>query len=102
MFDAYTSYPELIGGSDRTDTNIIKHSYNNVLAKSGAEGVLFFTNNYETYLFKCLDGNKRGVDLAASYFLNQIGLISNLPFQFLENFYSKNTQEIQNVKIKVK
>lgn len=102
MFDAYNSYPELIGGSDRTDTNIINHSNNKVLAKSGAEGVLFFTNNYETYLFKCLDGNKRGVDLAATYFLNQIGLISNFPFQFLENFYSKNTQEIQNVKIKVK
>jgi len=101
MFSAYNSFPELIGGTNRTDTNIIKHSFNDSLAKSGAEGVLFFTNNKDTFLFKCLDGNKRGVDLAATKFLYDKGFISSFPYEYIEKFYSTNTQDIKNIKINV-
>ena len=45
----------MIGGENRTDTNIMINTFNPLLAKSGAEGVLFVTDNKTSYLFKCLD-----------------------------------------------
>ena len=83
------------------DTNIILNSSKTVLAKSGAEGVLFVTNNDESYLFKCIDGSKRGVDLAATKYLNEIGMVSEKPFQYLSNLYSLNTQNTKAVTITV-
>ena len=101
MFDSYQTNPLLIGGENRTDTNIILNSSNTLLAKSGAEGVLFVTNNVQSYLFKCTDGSKRGVDLAATKYLNELGIINKKPFQYLINLYSFNTQNTKAVTIKV-
>ena len=101
VFDAYNSFPELVGGTNRTDTNIMLHSNEKLLAKSGAEGVLFVTNNIESYIFKCLDGSKRGVDLAATYFLENKGFIDSQPFLNLEKIYSYNMQNNKAVTIKI-
>ena len=101
MFNAYHTNPLLIGGENRTDTNIILNSSKTVLAKSGAEGVLFVTNNDESYLFKCIDGSKRGVDLAATKYLNEIGMVNEKPFQYFSNLYSLNTQNTRAVTITV-
>ena len=101
MFNSYHTNPLLIGGENRTDTNIILNSSKTVLAKSGAEGVLFVTNNNESYLFKCIDGSKRGVDLAATKYLNEIGMVNEKPFQYLSNLYSLNTQNTKAVTITV-
>ena len=101
MFNSYQTYPLLIGGENRTDTNIILNSSNPTLAKSGAEGVLFITNNDESYLFKCLDGSKRGVDLAATKYLHELGIVNEKPYQYLSNLYSLNTQNTKAVTITV-
>ena len=101
MFNSYHTNPLLIGGENRTDTNIILNSSKTVLAKSGAEGVLFVTNNEESYLFKCIDGSKRGVDLAATKYLNEIGMVNEKPFEYLNNLYSLNTQNTKAVTIAV-
>ena len=101
MFDSYQTNPILIGGENRTDTNIILNSRDTLLAKSGAEGVLFVTNNDQSYLFKCIDGSKRGVDLAATKYLNELGIINEKPFQYLSNLYTLNTQNSKAVTIKV-
>ena len=79
----------------------ILNSSKTVLAKSGAEGVLFVTNNDESYLFKCIDGSKRGVDLAATKYLNKIGMVNEKPFRYLSNLYSLNTQNTKAVTITV-
>ena len=60
-----------------------------------------FTNNDESYLFKCIDGSKRGVDLAATKYLNEIGMVNEKPFQYLSNLYSLNTQNTKAVTITV-
>lgn len=101
VFDAYTKFPEIIGGTNRTDTNIMKASNGKVMAKSGAEGVLIVTNKVKSYIFKCLDGNKRGVDLAATNYLNKIGLINEEPYNYLKSLYSKNLQDDLFVDIKI-
>ena len=101
VFDAYTKFPEIIGGTNRTDTNIMKASNGKVMAKSGAEGVLIVTNKDKSYIFKCLDGNKRGVDLAATNYLNKIGLINEEPYNYLKSLYSKNLQDDLFVDIKI-
>ena len=68
------------------------HSSKPFLAKSGAEGVLFATNNESSYIFKCVDGNFRAVDLVATNFLHNSNLINEKPYQELVNNYSKNLQ----------
>ncbi len=95
IFKSYYENPNLVGGENRTDTNIMLNSYNPLLAKSGAEGVLFATNNETSYLFKCVDGNFRGVDLFSSWKLNKRGLINKTPYKKLVNNYSKNLQNTE-------
>ena len=95
IFKSYYAHPNLVGGENRTDTNIMLNSYNPLLAKSGAEGVLFATDNDSSYLFKCLDGNFRAVDLVGSYELNKRNLINETPYEKLVNNYSKNLQNTE-------
>ena len=92
VFDSYTKFPNLVGGDNRTDTNVMTHSSKPFLAKSGAEGVLFATNNESSYIFKCVDGNFRAVDLVATNFLHNSNLINEKPYQELVKNYSKNLQ----------
>ena len=101
VFNAYVRFPEIIGGTNRPDSNLIKNSNSPLLAKSGAEGVMFVTNNNDSFLFKCLDGSKRGVDLASSHYLQSIGLVSNSPFESQVELYSRNRQNNKAVEIKI-
>ena len=95
IFDSYNSHPNLVGGENRTDTNIMLNSYSPLLAKSGAEGVLFATNNESSFLFKCSDGNFRAVDLVAAYVLNKQKYINEIPYTKLVENYSKNLQNTE-------
>ena len=95
IFDSYNSHPNLVGGENRTDTNIMLNSYSPLLAKSGAEGVLFATNNESSFLFKCSDGNFRAVDLVATYVLNKQKYINEIPYTKLVENYSKNLQNTE-------
>ncbi len=95
IFDSYNSHPNLVGGENRTDTNIMLNSFNPLLAKSGAEGVLFATNNESSFLFKCSDGNFRAVDLVAAVVLNKQKYINEIPYTKLVENYSKNLQNTE-------
>ena len=101
VFSAYMHYPIIIGGEHRTDTNIIINSKRDLIAKSGAEGVLFVSDNKESLVFNCRDGSKRGVDLAATSYLHQMGWISKKPYQYIEGTLIFNKQNIPAVEIKV-
>ena len=85
-------FPNLVGGDNRTDTNVMINSSGPLLAKSGAEGVFFATNNESSYIFKCTDGNFRAVDLVATNYLNNLNLIDGKPYKKLVENYSKNLQ----------
>ena len=63
--------------------------------------VLFVTDNSESFIFNCTDGSKRGVDLAASYFLYSNGWINKKPFEYLDNIYTSNRQNTRAVEIEV-
>ncbi len=54
--------------------------------------MLFATNNKSSYIFKCVDGNFRAVDLVATYFLNNLNFINEKPYLKLVENYSKNLQ----------
>tara|TARA_B100001996_G_scaffold78444_1_gene57865 strand:- start:76 stop:1011 length:936 start_codon:yes stop_codon:yes gene_type:complete len=95
IFESYNKFPNLVGGENRTDTNIMLNSFSPLLAKSGAEGVLFVTNNETSYLFKCIDGNFRAVDLVATNVLNKHKYINELPYTKLVENYSKNLQSTE-------
>tara|TARA_X000001036_G_C20608482_1_gene778015 strand:+ start:414 stop:1349 length:936 start_codon:yes stop_codon:yes gene_type:complete len=101
VFKAYMQYPIIIGGEQRTDTNIIINSKQDLMAKSGAEGVLFVSNNNESLVFNCKDGSKRGVDLAATSYLHKIGWISKEPYKYIESTLIFNKQNIRAVEIEV-
>ena len=101
IFDSYNKHPNLIGGENRTDTNIMLNSRNPLLAKSGAEGVLFATNNEVSYVFKCLDGNFRAVDLVAAYVLNKKNIINDIPYKELSENNSKNLQNTEVYSFKI-
>ena len=102
IFDSYNSHPNLVGGENRTDTNIMLNSYSPLLAKSGAEGVLFATNNESSFLFKCSDGNFRAVDLVATYVLNKQKYINEIPYTKLVENYSKNLQNTEVYSFNIK
>ena len=102
IFDSYNSHPNLVGGENRTDTNIMLNSYSPLLAKSGAEGVLFTTNNESSFLFKCSDGNFRAVDLVATDVLNKQKYINEIPYKKLVENYSKNLQNTEVYSFNIK
>ena len=102
IFDSYNSHPNLVGGENRTDTNIMLNSYSPLLAKSGAEGVLFTTNNESSFLFKCADGNFRAVDLVATDVLNKQKYINEIPYKKLVENYSKNLQNTEVYSFNIK
>ena len=102
IFDSYNSHPNLVGGENRTDTNIMLNSHSPLLAKSGAEGVLFATNNESSFLFKCSDGNFRAVDLVATYVLNKQKYINEIPYKKLVENYSKNLQNTEVYSFNIK
>jgi len=95
IFNSYNMHPDYVGGDNRTDTNIMINSFNPLLAKSGAEGVLFATDNEKSYLFKCLDGNFRAVDLVATYELSKQKIVNEIPHKKLVDNYSRNLQNTE-------
>ena len=44
LLNAITEYPFLIGGKNRFDSEIIKHTQGRIFCKGGAEGVLLFVD----------------------------------------------------------
>ena len=71
--------PELIGGKNRFDSEIIKHTNGRIFCKAGAEGVLLFSDSKKQIggIIKITDGNERAVPSAAIKIFYDLGLINN-------------------------
>ena len=101
VFDAFISFPELTAGTDRVDTILMQNSTQDVLIKAGAEGSMFFTDLVNTTILKCMDGSKRGADIASMYFGKKSGYINeNVYSDFIYNL-THNNQHTKVADIKI-
>jgi L-asparaginase II len=74
--DAMMAHPEMVGGTNRFDTDLMSVFNGRVVAKSGAEGVLCF-GDVETgtgIALKIEDGNGRATSAVAMEVLKQLGI----------------------------
>ncbi|KPV45438.1 asparaginase [Alicyclobacillus ferrooxydans] len=60
---AMGAYPELVGGTDRFDTDLMRATSGRIVAKGGAEGFIIAidTANHYAIAAKVKDGNARGI-----------------------------------------
>ena len=92
--------PYLVGGTGRFDSVLMDESNNQLVAKEGAEGVIFLQSDNDTTIIKSMDGNRRGVDLLAAHILRKQGLVGEFEFQEeKEILYNRQGQLVGRIKI---
>ncbi|MDC3416918.1 asparaginase [Aquibacillus salsiterrae] len=72
--DAMVTYPEMVAGTDRFDTDLMKVFKGRIVAKVGAEGIYCFGDR-ETGIgaaLKVEDGNERATNVAAMEIIEQL------------------------------
>ena len=92
--------PYLVGGTGRFDSILMDKSSGNLLAKAGAEGVIFLQSDKQTLIMKAIDGGRRGVDLLAAHFARENNLINAYEFEIeKEVIYNKQNQLVGRIEI---
>lgn len=84
---AMTSYPEMVAGTDRFDTDLMAAFEGRIVAKGGAEGVHCF-GDAETGIgvaLKVEDGNSRATSVASMEVMRQLGIGSEAIWEKLVN-----------------
>ncbi|OMF62162.1 L-asparaginase [Paenibacillus sp. FSL R5-0490] len=85
---AMTKHPEMVGGTDRFDTDLMKAFNGRIAAKAGAEGVQCL-GDVETGLgiaIKVEDGSARAVSVATMEVLKQLGIGDEHIYQQLSEY----------------
>jgi len=92
--------PYLVGGTGRFDSILMDESNKQLVAKEGAEGVIFLQSDNDTTIIKSMDGSRRGVDLLAAHILRKQGLVGEFEFQEeKEILYNRQGQLVGRIKI---
>ena len=92
--------PYLVGGTGRFDSILMDKSSGNLLAKAGAEGVIFLQSDKQTLIMKAIDGGRRGVDLLAAHFARENNLINAYEFAIEKQvIYNKQNQLVRRIEI---
>lgn len=88
--EAMTSYPEMVGGSDRFCTELMKACKGRIFGKMGSEGVYLLGDkkNGIGIAVKTEDGSNISTNCAVVETLNQLGLISKEEKEKLSNFHN--------------
>lgn len=84
---AMTSFPEMVAGTDRFDTDLMKAFQGRIVAKGGAEGVHCF-GDQETGIgvaIKVEDGGSRATSVAAMEVIRQLGIGNASDWKQLRN-----------------
>ncbi len=84
---AMTSYPEMVAGTDRFDTDLMEAFEGRIVAKGGAEGVHCF-GDQETGIgvaLKVEDGNGRATSVASMEVMRQLAIGTGDVWSNLEN-----------------
>lgn len=90
IFEIMTTHPEMIAGSGRFDTELMKVMAGRMISKIGAEGVRCLALRSERPLgiaLKIEDGSKRASEAALLQALRQLQLISESEVNALASFY---------------
>lgn len=100
LFDAMTSYPSLVAGSNAADTVIMEAFGDNVVLKIGAEGVFCGAIRDKGWGFalKCDDGNMKAAEAMVAGLLSSIASPSAKQREVLEkrkNQTSENWNKIE-------
>lgn len=85
---AMTKHPEMVGGTNRFDTDLMKVFNGRLVAKAGAEGVQCI-GDVETGLgiaIKVEDGNGRATSVAAMEVLKQLGICDEKKYEELNQY----------------
>ena len=79
LLNAIAKYPLLIGGKNRFDSEVIKHTQGRVFCKGGAEGVLLFVDTSKNIggVIKIEDGNERALPSLAMKIFFKLKLLSS-------------------------
>ena len=79
LLKAIENNPELIGGKNRFDSEVIKHTNGRIFCKGGAEGVLLFCDFSRNIggILKIIDGNERAIPPLAMEIFLKLQLFSN-------------------------
>ncbi|MGI6778340.1 MAG: asparaginase [Acetivibrionales bacterium] len=90
LIKAITTYPEMLGGTDRADTHIIRHFGDRLICKIGAEALhcTGLLGRDTGIAFKIEDGNIRAVGPVIIEILLQIGVISREEAEKLKEFWN--------------
>lgn len=84
---AMTTHPEMVAGTDRFDTDLMKAFQGRIVAKGGAEGVHCFgdTEKGVGVAIKVEDGNGRATSVAAMEVIRQLNIGSEATRKKLKN-----------------
>lgn len=92
--------PYLVAGTGRFDSLLMERSSNKLVAKVGAEGVIFLHSKEDTLVIKSNDGTRRGADLIAAHYARERGLISSDLFEIEKDIiYNKQKQQVGYIEI---
>jgi L-asparaginase II len=86
--NAMMKHPEMVGGKDRFDTDLMETFAGKIVAKAGAEGVqcIGLVDQGLGIAIKVEDGNARATSVAAMEVLRQLGIGDEAVFEKLESY----------------
>lgn len=87
--NAMSTYPEMVAGTKRFDTDLMKAFNGRIVAKGGAEGVHCFGDKATGIgvALKVEDGNARGASVSSMEVLKQLGIGNEAIWSQLENYH---------------
>ena len=100
IIDAVTAYPEMLAGTDRCCTAVIKTTKGRVLVKTGAEAVYagFAAKQGLGFVLKIDDGSNRGSEVALGALLKKLNLLSPEEQQQLQPYFNPDIKNSQHWK----
>jgi L-asparaginase II len=101
--NAMMEHPEMVGGTNRFDTDIMKVFKGNIVAKAGAEAVqcIGIADKGIGVAIKVEDGTARATNVAMMEVLKQLGIGDNHQFALLEEYVHGPVFNARNDKIGV-
>lgn len=104
IFKANVENPFYIAGTDRYCTNMMKELKQRVLVKTGAEGVMFASiPELKTGIaVKVHDGATRAAEMAMSYILKELGLLSPSSWEKFSQISIKNWNNILTGSVRIR
>lgn len=87
--NAMVTYPEMVAGTKRFDTDLMNAFRGRIVAKGGAEGVHCFgdTESGIGVAIKVEDGNARGTSVAAMEVIRQLGIGDTVIWDQLKDYH---------------